>query len=187
MKNILGAVEAKSINKQLNLPNLHILIFQKEDDTIAGHCLDFDIWAYSTQKDKKIAIKHTINRICEMTLMHIFTLLINKDLKELYSNRVEDMKEWETFIEYNSINKTNSIINSINTLQKFKKLNKKETEQDIKDTKNFNNLKQEEYEKLNKILNSIQNADPSETNSLLDSILMIIDKFYEIEKINLAG
>lgn len=162
----------------IKLPNLHILLHRKEDGTMAGHCLDFDIWAYSEQPDDKEAIEKVFGRICEMVMFQIISLIKRGALSSMFKNRVADSNEWDRFIQIHSERKVKALQDSIEQFRDQKpaaqKLESDHTEYD------FEHLTQENLKKLRHILDHIQTASKEEATVLINTFLNAMPGHYRM-------
>ncbi|MCB1309466.1 MAG: hypothetical protein KDK30_14845 [Leptospiraceae bacterium] len=148
------------------LPTLHILLEKLSDGTWAGHCLDFDTWAYSENEDEKEAISRVTLRLLEMAFIDFIHLHQADELNRLYDNEVDDPELWKEF---------RSIANRIRTQRLSKSLHNL-----LKDTTNlseFQNAEIKEYDfsefsdsekkQVQHWLQELQNADPDKRNEIL--------------------
>ncbi|MCP4130923.1 MAG: hypothetical protein GY754_08060 [bacterium] len=198
MNHITGeliAVEALSQSRLLNLPNLHILMHRRDDGVMVGHCLDFDIHAYSEQQENQQAIENVYSRICEMVVFQIIALLQNDSLDKMYENRVTDPALWEMFNNLHAKNKIESLKKSIEEvknkdLDELKEVinrDKTNSEQlsDIESSDyKFSNLSETTFSKLKHILEQIQSASPDEAQYLVNTLLSVLPSEYRLEMVS---
>ena len=113
-------IEAISFSEGLALPNLHILVRQYENNLTVGHCLDFDIHAYSEDPTFDKAIEKVFYRICDMAIIRIMRHLKNDTLDYLFANYkpIKD-EEWGEFYKTNNGEKIKRLRKSYIKLKKI--------------------------------------------------------------------
>lgn len=74
-----------SSNNRIKVPNFHYLVYCREDGIWVGYCIDFDLTAYSKERDSEKAGQKLFKRLSQMVILYIGTLIQNDSLDELYS------------------------------------------------------------------------------------------------------
>ena len=165
---ILKTVEItwKNIDSLIELPNMHILIEEYNKETISGHCLDFDTWAYSQESNIEKATSNISKRLIEMALNHIFLLYLDKKIEErLYRFQVPlESKKWKQFNKIHNDNKASILTNSLKRLLGNQKpiSNNKDSEKQI--TK-------EDLEQIVELIRAVIEIPKSVRNQTLDILI----------------
>lgn len=70
---------------RIKVPNFHYVVYQRLEDNIwVGYCIDFDLLAYSKEKDKEKAEQKLFKRLCQMVINYIGTLIEQDAISSLY-------------------------------------------------------------------------------------------------------
>lgn len=75
----------KSGNK-IKVPNFHYVVYKNADNVWVGYCIDFDLTAYSKDTDANKAKQKIFNRLVNMVILYIATLIETEQLDTLYDN-----------------------------------------------------------------------------------------------------
>jgi hypothetical protein len=180
---IITTIEAIPNNDILRLPNFHAIIYKKDNGIYAGHCLDFDLWAYSKQDDLDKAIAHIFNRLRDMALIFIIEHLKNKSVDNLYENAVKNSGEWAKYSESSAKIKIKNLKLSFELLAKNKELLK-----EIIDAKNirihdFSDLSPEAFKSLQDILSNLQKMDKDKAEDIIFDILNFFPNIFTLAKV----
>lgn len=69
------------------LPTLHLLLWRRLDGSLAGHCLDFDLYSFCTKESDEEAVPIVLSDLITLTACHLATSSRENRLPQIYDNR----------------------------------------------------------------------------------------------------
>jgi|GEM_PF-2930460 len=78
---------ALPVHENSLLPALHFLLWRRIDSTIAGHCLDFDLYSFSSSANDEEAASEIMDDLVTLSAYHIASHAQQGTLHKIYGNR----------------------------------------------------------------------------------------------------
>ena len=172
------AMEAIAETSILELPNFHILANRRDDGIMRGHCLDFDIWAFSEEKDDETALNQIFERLSDMVVIHILGHIQRSIVDHLYDNQIELTGEWGIFFKFSAKEKIKRLKDSYSELMNHpKKLMDEIGKLQINELFTFNNLTNSSQQSLREALTTLQGLNPEKAAEAIENILAITKRY----------
>ncbi|MBL8021072.1 MAG: hypothetical protein JNM27_15480 [Leptospirales bacterium] len=170
----------------IDIPTLHVLFSRQDDGVLGGHCLDFDIWAYSEQSEQTTAIEHIATRILEMLLDQILYLFSKGSLKNLYANQVPlDSPEWQEFANLANAARVRLLEKSmVKTMDPQQPV--EATDEPIRKY-DFSPLTEREFDQVKHWLDQLKKATPEKRSEILLAMIKSLRNSFPLVVLSKAG
>ena len=173
-----------SVENIIRVPGFHVYAYRNEDNVFVTHCLDFDLYTFSEEKQDKKALDDTFKELCHMVSIHIISYLKEKKLNNLYDNRIKAAGEWEDFSSLNSKLKIKQLKKSLNYFKKNYKTILADRRNSI-DISLFTNDPKTSKAFIETV-NRLKKLSPDKAQAAVYEMLNIVTQLYRLENFKIA-